>query len=373
MGLDKETLYAMANVKQHAELEAYLRKLIFDKEQREEFYKKLIKHNSDVSIDSFKAYFEEYAAERKSNQQDYTPTEVCNLLAIFTKDDAKNMTASDFTAYDPTAGTGGLLISKWWDDCIQMSPFTYRPHNYFYLAEELADNAIPYLLHNLALRGMNAVVIHGDTLERSAKQAYFIQNQRDDALAFSDINVLPHTNEIARFLNIKEWTEEAIDHIESKGMPYRKEVAKMPHQKVPCGWNKNGQNVKSHRPYAVLLKDIATVERAKSKKEYPRGTIVIQMSATRGQVGMLTSPGQIASHYAAITLKGNVKKSDAHYFMLLIKERSKHHFHRVQEGLNLTLDNIETIPLYWPFGKGTGITKEILERELWKQYNPFRK
>lgn len=123
--------------------------------------------------------------------------------------------AGEWSGADLTAGTGSLLIQKWKDDQLAESPFSYAPHNYLYLAEEMADNVIPYLLHNLALRGMNCIVIHGDTLERTAKQIYFVQNADDNFLGFSDINVMPHTEDVQKQFDISDWVEDAIDHIES--------------------------------------------------------------------------------------------------------------------------------------------------------------
>lgn len=63
---------------------------------------------------------------------------------------------------------------------------------------------------------MNAVVIHGDTLEQTANQAYFIQNANDNPLGFSSVNVLPHSKAVQEFLSIKEWTADPIDHIEDE-------------------------------------------------------------------------------------------------------------------------------------------------------------
>ncbi|NSP11370.1 SAM-dependent DNA methyltransferase, partial [Enterococcus faecalis] len=44
---------------------------------------------------------------------------------------------------------------------------------------------------------------------------YFLQNSKDDSLAFSDVNVMPHSDVVTREFQVREWLEEAIDHIES--------------------------------------------------------------------------------------------------------------------------------------------------------------
>lgn len=214
MKLGKDELFKIAGVSQFSQLDQFIKDTLFNPERRTQFYKDILNINSDVYVDTFRDYFEEYAAERKSNKQDYTPDKVAKLLATFTRSDVKE--SNGWSGYDPTAGTGSLLIQKWRDDQLQSIPWlNYAPHKYLYRADEIADNAIPYLLHNLAIRGMNCIVVHGDVLNREAKQVYFVQNSQDEILAFSDINVMPHSEVIQNEFNIQKWLEEPIDHIES--------------------------------------------------------------------------------------------------------------------------------------------------------------
>lgn len=262
---------------------------------------------------------------------------------------------------DITAGTGSLIIQKWWNDCIRTDIFDYRPHDYVYIAQEYADNAIPYLLHNLAMRGMNCVVIHGDTLERTAKNIYLVQNAKDDFLAFSSINVMPRSETVANWFGIKSFVDKPIEYIEDtlESVIFRT-GGSMDHERFECAEAKVVPYVPE---YNAQLKDIATIERAKAKKQYPAGTIVIQMSATRGQTGLLKSTGEVPTHYACIQLKPNFNPE---YMHLYLKHRANpRHFHRVQEGLNLTLDNIETIPIVpwvlWLHGEIDLLTQEEYE------------
>lgn len=203
----------LLNVDQHSQFESRLKELLFKQEERENFYDRLLEVKKDLSTDTFKDYFELYAAERKTNQQDFTPNAVANLLDEISNLDRKK--DRNFTAYDPAAGTGMLLISKWHGDRMRVAPWNYYPHNYFYMAEELSDTAVIYLIHNLALRGMNAVVLHGDSVERKYKQVYFAQNSQDDHMLYSDINVMPHNEHLERMLDIREWMEDSIDYKES--------------------------------------------------------------------------------------------------------------------------------------------------------------
>lgn len=303
-------------------------------------------------VDTFKQYFEEYAAERKSNMQDYTPDSVSRMLATLTRTDID--ASNGWSGYDPTAGTGSLIIQKWRDDQLAEWPWTYAPHNYLYMAEEFADNVIPYLLHNLAIRGMNCIVIHGDTLERKTKQIYFVQNSDDDYLHFSDINVMPHLDQVKKEFDVHEWAEDPIDHIESGVVKYIPAL-RMRRKKLPVNEDSKPGKYEPQKDQ-LKLDDIAEVERAKAKKVYPRGTIIIQMSATRGQIGLLTSSGEVGGQYACIQPYEPMVSGFVFY---MLKLKAPKHFHRVQQGLNLTLDDIKQIPVVITFSERQKIYEQM--------------
>ena len=341
--INYESYWQLLNATSHTEFENKLRDIILKRDEREEFYRGLLEIDNDLSKDTFKPYFEIYSAERKTNQQDYTPEAVASILSFVTCQGEHNG-ESKYTAYDMTAGTGTLLINKWHDDRMQELPWSYAPHRYFYLAEELADNSIPYLIHNFAMRGMNAIVIHGDSLHRTAKQVYFIQNSKDDILAFSDINVMPHNETVLKEFNLTEWTQEPIEHIESQTVVFQHaepSIAKMP-------------EVSDELPkYEALIpwrnvpkmKDLAFVERAQEDKIYPKNSIVIQMSATRGQFGLLTSDGVVGSQYAVITFHYWLGEQFPEYVFNYLHTIIPHWFSMRQEGLNIKLEDIEQMPL----------------------------
>ena len=213
--------WELLGVDQHSQFEAKLKELLFKPREREEFYKRLLEVNYKVSEDTFKEYFELYSAERKTNQQDFTPESITKVITeIIAMNKPKE---SGYSAYDPAAGTGTLLIAQWDADRKQVSPFNYFPHEYFYVGEELSDTALIYLLHNMALRGMNAVIMHGNSIEREYKQVYFVQNSSNDYMKFSDINVMPRSKTLERALGIRSWTGEPIEHIESYDVPWFEE------------------------------------------------------------------------------------------------------------------------------------------------------
>ena len=160
----------LAKAKSHHEFENKLRDMLTDKTERESFYNKLKLEEVDENKDLFRDYFEEYAAERKSNKQDYTPDEVAELLAFFS--DVPDTTA----VYDGAAGTGALLIAKW----------ATLGNEATYYATEFADNAIPYLIHNMAFRNMRAIVSHGDTITQEFKAIYALTPTQE---GYSEIQI----------------------------------------------------------------------------------------------------------------------------------------------------------------------------------------
>ena len=64
------------------------------------------------------------------------------------------------------------------------------------------------------IRGMNGVVIAGDSLNRSVSQVFFIQNLEDNHLGFSSLNVMPRTKEVEKEFDIRKWIDEPIDYVE---------------------------------------------------------------------------------------------------------------------------------------------------------------
>lgn len=193
--------------------EALMGILLAGGERRRRFLLDVVALDHDLSHDTLQAYYEDEQALRGSHKQDYTPTSVSRLTSMLTGE-------AQGTVCDPTAGTGSMIISRWWDDCLASgSPFVYRPSEHLYVCQELSDRAVPFLLANLMMRGMNAVVIHGDTLTMSRiKGVLFVQNDLDDAFHFSSLNVMPYTDDVREFLGIHSWAEDPDryqPHIES--------------------------------------------------------------------------------------------------------------------------------------------------------------
>lgn len=205
-----EEINKMLGVTESYQAPEALMKILFNKNKREELFEKMLElFDYKMEDEWFFEYFQDEHADRKVKKQDFTPKSVSKLLTsiVDQKDDGMR--------YEPCAGTGGITISMWYQDRNQHTPFDYQPSFYFYTCEELSDRAIPFLLFNIMIRGMNANVIHCDTLTRKAKGAFFVQNDKDDYMHFSSLNVLSYTKEVEEHLGIVFTEEKYERHIES--------------------------------------------------------------------------------------------------------------------------------------------------------------
>lgn len=179
-----------------------------NKTEREALFKAFLEaFNYDVSYDWFTDYFQDEHSDRTKMKQDFTPHSVTRLLSAIASSDRKE----GDSYYEPCAGTGGILIQQWQADRIRHSPFEYMPSMYLYQAEELSGRAIPFLLFNLAIRGMNASVAQVDVLSRKgANGAWLVQNTNDDHMQFSEIHLFPYDDASADYFNV-EWSPNEVE------------------------------------------------------------------------------------------------------------------------------------------------------------------
>lgn len=209
--LTTEKINNLLGIKESYQASDALMKILFDKKRREKLFNEFLEIEWRLDKDWFHIYFEEEHANKLKYAQDFTPDSVSLLLSKLIDSGGKQ----NGMRMDVASGTGGLMIKKWLEDRLSHSPFEYKPSMYFYHCEELSDRAMPFLLFNLMIRGMNATVMHGDVLSREAKQVYFIQNDRDDFMGFSSLNVMPHSPVVEREFDIKKWLDKPIEHVES--------------------------------------------------------------------------------------------------------------------------------------------------------------
>lgn len=164
--------------------EAALRVVLGDETKRHDVYRQLLEANNyDMSFDWFQKIYESEMSEGKRKGQHFTPPEIYRLVSEI----AGNETG---IVHEPTAGTGGLIIGDWWRKCSSVNPWRWKPRAHPYVAWELSDRAVPLLLLNLSVRGIHAIVYHGDVLEQKVIAKYFVENVNNDALAFSQVRAL---------------------------------------------------------------------------------------------------------------------------------------------------------------------------------------
>ena len=180
--MNKDDCCRIFNVEDIIDLpQAAMNIVMGDRERRDAVYRELLSVNRyDMSFDWFRQLYEEEFAQRKKQKQDFTPVEVSEIVA-------KIALPTVGTIHEPTAGTGGLIISAWWEQCRRAIPWDYYPSQHMISVWELSDRAIPLLLLNLSIRGIMGYVYHGDVLEGTVKARYILLNRSDDALGFSDV------------------------------------------------------------------------------------------------------------------------------------------------------------------------------------------
>ncbi|WP_300955972.1 N-6 DNA methylase [Lactobacillus hominis] len=118
-----------------------------------ELFEEFLKHEDDLSFDWFADYFQEKYADRKDKKQDFTPKQIGKLMNEILGSTASNL--------DLCAGTGSLTIERWNSN-----------KDAVFVCEEWSSEVMPFLLFNLAIRNMHAIVFFGDSLTRESKGSY---------------------------------------------------------------------------------------------------------------------------------------------------------------------------------------------------------
>lgn len=159
----------------------------------------LVEFDYDVSYEWFTGYFEDEHADRRNKKQDFTPTCLSKLMSeMISKNKCPGI------IYEPAAGSGSTIISHWYSESRKFRfPWEYNPADYLYVCSELADKVIPFLLFNILIRGINAAVIHGNTLTKECKEVYACINEANSYMSFSRLIKLPHTKDVEDLFDIK--------------------------------------------------------------------------------------------------------------------------------------------------------------------------
>lgn len=147
--------------------------ILKDEDGRNKLFEQFLELETDLSYDWFLEYYQSEHSDRKGKGQDFTPGSVAEITSKILGKGNSNL--------DICSGVGGLTIKRYVDN----------PNQKFY-CEEFSDRAIPFLLFNLAIRNIEGIVRHGDSLARQFKAIYKLtKGQR-----FSTIEKIKETEDI---------------------------------------------------------------------------------------------------------------------------------------------------------------------------------
>lgn len=158
-------------------------------EERDRIYQQLADmFDNDYSKDWFFEYFQEEHADRHQNKQDFTPPCIASIIHN-TLHDMLNVDANNGSGitYDPAAGTGQLIIRDWYLTRKKQMPWEYKPIEHIVVCAELSVKTIPFLLFNLAVRGICGMVFHMNTITQEIFDVYVLTNPTNDPMKYSDV------------------------------------------------------------------------------------------------------------------------------------------------------------------------------------------
>lgn len=194
-----EQINRILNVNDSYKQPAKLLDLMLDDKKRVETFLQFLEIETNMSYEWFQEAYELEHADRKGNKQDFTPHSVANLITRLTLDD------SPTHYFESACGNGGIMIQHWNEQRLRVGIGNYNPRAFWYQVEELSDRSLPFLIFNMAIRGMNGVILHGDSIAREFKDVYFIRNMREQYGAFSEVIKMEKTEILMNELNIGKW------------------------------------------------------------------------------------------------------------------------------------------------------------------------
>lgn len=174
-----------------------LMELMLDDDKRIETFHQFLDIETNMSFEWFQEAYELEHADRKGSKQDFTPISIGKLIS--------GLTNSGTHYYEVACGNGGIMIQAWNEQRLKVGIGNYNPKAYWYQVEELSDRSLPFLIFNMAIRGMNGVILHGDSLTRNFKDVYFIRNMSDEYGGFSEVIQLPKCEPVMKEFNIAKW------------------------------------------------------------------------------------------------------------------------------------------------------------------------
>jgi len=172
---------AMLGVRESYQVPTALMNVLLDDEKRPVFVQKYRESLPDLQHEHLREYFMESQSDRKGDKQDYTPDAIGEIIT--------GILGPRDHVLDIAGGIGGLTVHQW-------------GANYAgtYVVEEISSASLPFLLLNLLARKIDAAVVNGDSLERTAKAVYRVTGD--------SIRVLPKTPETLNEYGIRRWVDE---------------------------------------------------------------------------------------------------------------------------------------------------------------------
>lgn len=154
------------NIKESYQLPEKMLACLMNPVKKVEMFNLVLEHYPSLESDIFFEYFESEHANKGKLKQDFTPPEICEIVAQLSK--------KVETIKDMCAGTGGLSIKQ-----INKNP------NAYYIFEEISERTLPLLLFNLAIRNINGIIKLGDSLTMQYERIYKLE--KGDK--YSNINI----------------------------------------------------------------------------------------------------------------------------------------------------------------------------------------
>jgi type I restriction enzyme M protein len=169
--LTTEKINEILGIKDSYEAPQKLMSIVLDDSKLEKTTNEFLKYEKDLNYEWFQSYFEDEHSDRKNKKQDFTPQSISVLL--------EKIVGNTNSYFEAAAGTGGIMIQSWREN--------KDNEGRFYYLEELSSRAIPFLLFNMAIRKINGVVFHGDSLERTAEAVYQVADGKVNEVANKEV------------------------------------------------------------------------------------------------------------------------------------------------------------------------------------------
>lgn len=153
----RDEMHKLFSVREPHELPARMAEIVKNPDLLSDVAEKYKTIFPDINHDYMRDYFQDSIADRSNLMQDYTPESICTITA--------NIIGEPKTVADLCAGTGSLTIGVW-----QKFPDAE------FICYEISSASVPFLLFNLAIRGISAHVVKGDLLTEEFETVYRVKD-----------------------------------------------------------------------------------------------------------------------------------------------------------------------------------------------------